>query len=175
MAIITLMSVAVYAAVLDVGTVQLVEPGGVMGLDRTLGGWLPGWFARLWHPGLLLFAGMNFCFIYSLEVARKIRVPEQERPQVDTYSRRLGLNGALTLVVAMQALGLVLLGVAGPALHVHPSAYVSGVGALAVVAAAFWLFARSPKARTAKRLESIGALTVLLVNVALLITWGVMR
>ncbi|MEB3222043.1 MAG: AMP-binding protein [Candidatus Sericytochromatia bacterium] len=166
MAIITLMSVAVYAAVLDVGSAS------VFGLDRTLGGWLPGWFARLWHPGLLLFAGMNFCFIYSLEVARKIRVPEQERPQVDTYSRRLGLAGALMLVIATQALGLVLLGIAGPALHVHASVYWLGAGALALVATAFGLFARKPRAEMAKRLESVGALTVLLVNVALLITWG---
>jgi acyl-CoA synthetase (AMP-forming)/AMP-acid ligase II len=174
MAIITLMSIAVYAAVLDVGAAP-TGAATALGLDPTLGGWLPGWFARLWHPGLLLFAGMNFCFIYSLEVARKIRVPEQERPQVDTYSRRLGLRGALVLVLASQAIGLGLLGLAGPALHVHPATYGVGTLALAVVTAAFVRFGRSPDAGSARRLESVGALTVLVVNVVLLVTWGMAR
>jgi acyl-CoA synthetase (AMP-forming)/AMP-acid ligase II len=154
MAIISLMSLAAYAALLAV---------------------LPGAVGRLWHPSLLLFAAMNFCMVYSLEVARKIRVPSQERPHADTYSKRLGIPGALATVVGMQAAGLGLLALAARDLHVHPAAFAVGGGAWLLVVAAYVTFGRSPSAKAAKKLDAVAALTYLLLNVALIVSWGIAR
>jgi hypothetical protein len=129
----------------------------------------------LWHPSLLLFAAMNFCMVYSLEVARKIRVPSQERPHADTYSKRLGIPGALTTVVGMQAAGLGLLALAAKDLHVHPAAFAIGGGAWLLVVAAYVQFGRSPSAKAAKKLDAVAALTYLLLNVALIVSWGIAR
>ena len=176
MAIISLMSLAAYGAVLDALPLQVVQAvGGGQGLDGTLHGLLPALAAKVWHPSLLLFAGMNFCLIYSLEVARKIRTPELERPQVDTYSRRLGIPGALALVVATQLSGLAMLGLAAPALHVPGAVFALGFATIAFVAVRYRMFYLNPTAKASKRLEATGALTLLNLNIALIVAWGFFR
>lgn len=49
-----------------------------------------------------LFASLSFFMTFSMEVARKIRVPERERPEVDTYSRGMGVGGAMAVVHCLQ-------------------------------------------------------------------------
>jgi 4-hydroxybenzoate polyprenyltransferase len=151
MFIISMMSMTAYAALLAL---------------------MPGTLHRLWHPSLVLFAMMNFCFVYSLEVARKIRTPEQERAQVDTYSRRMGINGALMTVVGAQTLALTLLGIAARDLRVNSIAYALGCAALALVAAHFWKFSRNPTPEVARKLDAAAALTYLVLNVSLIVTWA---
>ena len=51
---------------------------------------------------LLAALGLNG-LVFSLEVARKVRLPEAERPEVDTYSKTLGVRRAALLVPAVQA------------------------------------------------------------------------
>ncbi|MEB3198777.1 MAG: AMP-binding protein [Candidatus Sericytochromatia bacterium] len=176
MAIISLMSLTAYAAILDaLPSAAVAALAAQAGPDGTLGGLLPPVAQKVWHPSLMLFAGMNFCLIYSLEVARKVRVPSQERPQVDTYSRRLGIPGALALVIGMQGLALGLLALAAPALHVGSLAILSGAAAIGLVTLAFVRFARRPSAEQAKKLEAVATLTLLTLNGVLLASWGMGR
>lgn len=176
MAIISLMSLAAYGAILDALPWSVVSHlSGAQGFDATLHGVLPALASRVWHPGLLLFAGMNFCLIYSLEVARKIRTPELERPQVDTYSRRLGIPGALVLVLATQCSGLAMLALASSALHVPWGVFLWGGLTIAFVAVRYGMFYLNPTPAASKRLEATGALTLVNLNVALILFWGVFR
>ncbi|MFC1742766.1 UbiA family prenyltransferase [Candidatus Riflebacteria bacterium] len=45
-----------------------------------------------------------FFFVFSLEAGRKIRTPEDERPNYTTYSKIMGMKGALIFVFVLQAL-----------------------------------------------------------------------
>jgi len=45
----------------------------------------------------IVYAANAFFWVYSLEIARMIRVPEAEKPDVDTYSKLLGSMGGYGL------------------------------------------------------------------------------
>ncbi|MDB5105529.1 MAG: hypothetical protein JWP91_3218 [Fibrobacteres bacterium] len=59
-------------------------------------------------PGFFLFAFLGFSMTFSLEVSRKIRVAAVERPEVDTYSKVIGIGPSLFLVLAFQAAVMIL-------------------------------------------------------------------
>lgn len=54
-------------------------------------------------PDFFLFAFLGFCMTFSLEVARKIRVPEAEMPGADSYSKVIGIPGSMLLAMGFQA------------------------------------------------------------------------
>ena len=124
----------------------------------------------------LCVCGIGFAF--ALEVARKVRAPEDEREGVDSYTRSLGLRGAPLTVQALLAVAA-----AAGALLIHGAGVRSGV-AFACVAlaplpgiAASAAFLRRPVARAAKNVENgtgIAVLTLLVVlSVAILGSRGV--
>ena len=53
--------------------------------------------------GFFLFASLSFFMTFSMEVARKIRLPALERSEVDTYSKVVGVGWAMILVHVLQA------------------------------------------------------------------------
>ncbi|MEO6097928.1 MAG: UbiA family prenyltransferase [Fibrobacteria bacterium] len=59
-------------------------------------------------PGFFLFAFLGFSMTFSLEVSRKIRVAAEERPEVDTYSKEIGIGPSMALVPAFQAAVMIL-------------------------------------------------------------------
>jgi 4-hydroxybenzoate polyprenyltransferase len=106
----------------------------------------------------------------SLEVGRKLRAPEDERPGVDSYTKVLGTTGAPALaagfLVAAAAAGAGLLGAAGSG---SAAAYLSlalaagpGVGGAAA-------FARGPSDGSAKRAEALVGVSLLLLPLALIV------
>lgn len=102
-------------------------------------------------------------FVLSLEVARKVRLPEDERDGVDTYSRGLGVRRAALLVPALQAASLAAL------LPLPLGAGRWAVLAVAVlgVAVVVLRFVRRPTARGAERLVGPAAGGALLAFAAL--------
>ena len=62
--------------------------------------------ATLGDPAIHLAALAINGFVLSIEVARKIRLPEEERPEVDTYSKVLGVRASALLVPAIQVLSV---------------------------------------------------------------------
>lgn len=124
----------------------------------------------------LCVSGIGFAF--ALEVARKVRAPEDEREGVDSYTRSLGLRGA---PLAVQAL-LVVAAAAG-ALLLHGTGVRSApafvCGALTPLPGIFACaaFLRRPDAGAAKKVENgtgIAVLALLIVlSVAILGSRGV--
>ena len=104
--------------------------------------------APLADPALLLAAlGLNG-LVFSLEIARKIRLPEAERPEVDTYSKTLGVRRAALLVPAVQVASVV----AFLPLALGPVRWAMLALAVLGVLAATLRFLRRPTARGARQL-----------------------
>ena len=114
----------------------------------------------------LCVSGIGFAF--ALEVARKVRAPEDEREGVDSYTRSLGLRGA---PLAVQA--LLVIAAASGALLIHGTG-VRSAAAFAFVALAplpgilgTAAFLRRPVAGAAKKVEAGTAISVLILLVVL--------
>jgi len=60
------------------------------------------------NPGIYIFALVSFFMTFSLEVARKIRIANVERDEIDTYSKSLGIRGSIILsnILQLGVLGL---------------------------------------------------------------------
>jgi 4-hydroxybenzoate polyprenyltransferase len=82
--------------------------------------------------GFFLFATLSFVMTFSLEVSRKIRVPAAERPEVDTYSKAVGVRGSIALVSIFQGFVLAIAWLLRDALRMPAWFYP--------LAAAAWLF-----------------------------------
>ncbi len=116
------------------------------GYDWKLQGALPA-------VGLLLFFGVSYTNGLVLEIGRKLRAPESEKPGVETYTQLWGLKFAtfLWLGVLIANYGLALAAL----LHAHISGMVPVLTAFFVLALVPWvLFFRKPTPRHAKLVES---------------------
>ena len=124
-------------------------------------GWLWTASAPLTGPGttrLALLAALSLLGGFAFEIARKTRAPAAERDGVDSYSRVLGLGGAIAATLALLAGGaavqVALLGMLGA------GGWASAlIGALlagtAAVYAAGWRRADEPLLRRAEVLTSL--------------------
>ncbi len=128
--------------------------------------WIFAGFARVsgveqpWTVlSLSLFAVAINSLIFSLEVARKIRLPEFEREGVDTYSQVIGYQNSAWLAVGIQALGLILLYSSAPAISHY--AWFGLLIVFAGVAGLVVKFLRAPDEKTAEKLANPCALTLL--------------
>jgi len=122
---------------------------------------------------VVLMAALAFAAGLAVEVARKIRAPEDERPMADSYTRALGIRGAMRLLLSATLTAALLAGwlatrLAGDGSVALPSAAVGLGCALAVWAAAS--FARRPDGGRAKRVEGAVGLAVLLAHLLVAVT-----
>ena len=115
---------------------------------------------------------------FAFEIGRKTRAPADERPTVDSYTKVLGLHGAVTTLILLSvALGGVL------ALLLLRSATGLGLGiglglaglAALLPCAPLLSFLRQPSSRGSKGIEAAIALQTLLVYGAVAATWLVQR
>ncbi len=120
--------------------------------------------------------GVGLCF----ELSRKFLAPEDEKPTLDTYTRRFGPRGAswvgfATLVVAAGCSAWLVHTLALPG-------WVGGLIGLATIvgAAGYARYAASPTARNARGVKDLGTLAVVLLELFLVVgmvaargvTWG---
>lgn len=132
---------------------------------------------------IALLAGLSFLSGAAFEVTRKLRAPEEERENVDSYTKYFGPAGASALV------GLLLLSsafmLAGLASWVFGEVPSLGwlVALFGLIIPAYWAlfsFSKNPTAKTRKPTEGMVALAMLggylFLTVALLssqaVTWG---
>jgi hypothetical protein len=142
----------------------LMVLGVFVGLGDTV---MPG--VNLFTQPLMLYAANVYFWVYSLEIARKIRVPEAEKEDVDTYSKLLGPMGAVYATVTCQAIGLIFLKAS--------RLYDSNIGWM-VVNGMFFLGAalmfqqtRTKVAAKLEKLDNVAALPFITLQIALIIGW----
>ena len=109
--------------------------------------------------------GVGLCF----EVSRKFLAPEDEKPTLDTYTRRFGPLGASwvafsTLAVAAACSAVLVRLTALPG-------WVDGLVGLATLvgAAGYVRYAATPTARNAKGVKDLGTLAVVLLELSLVV------
>lgn len=114
-----------------------------------------------WNPWFLLQLAMGASTGLGWEISRKIRFPEEEHPQVDTYSKIFGYQGASVLAFGILALGLLSVTPLAIALGFPPYAFwILMTGALATQVG-FALFWNRPTAKGARKLGDWAAVTML--------------
>jgi 4-hydroxybenzoate polyprenyltransferase len=128
---------------------------------------LPG--VDLFRQPLMLYAASIYCWVYSLEIARKIRVPEAEKPDVDTYSKLLGPMGAIYATTAAQACGLIFLRMSR--LYDSPTGWLVINGAFILGAVLMVMAGSRPTARKLEKLDGVAALPFITFHVALIVGW----
>lgn len=110
------------------------------------------------HSGFFLFAGLSFLVTFSLEVSRKIRVPEAERPEVETYSKLIGVRGSMIFIVALQGAALLVLLGLSETLHLFTVFWIPPVAAWLGVAIGLWLQSRRLTDERSKKLDRLASL-----------------
>ena len=101
---------------------------------------------------------------FSFEIGRKLRAPADERPTVDSYSKVLGVRGAVFTLLALTlsegaALVFMVQQIAGTALH--PAGVSLSILAAALPIAPLLVFLRAPAAKSGKLIEAAIALQAL--------------
>ena len=151
-------------------THMLVLPGMILAVYLSVGQLSPQYDAFAWP--LLAYAAVQFGMAFSLEVARKVRLPANEKPNVDTYSGQLGLRGALATILGCQAVALLLLTFVQDALQLGMRAVVAGLVAWLLVAIGYAALAKWLPARFERQVEALAVLTPFVLDIAVFVSWG---
>ncbi len=115
-----------------------------------------GWNAMFW-----LQLGMGVGTGLGWEMSRKIRMPEEEHDQIDTYSKHFGPSGASVLAFAILGAGATCAGALGVFLDFPPYAFGILLVGVILMQVGFALFWRKPTAKGARRLGDWAAVTML--------------
>jgi 4-hydroxybenzoate polyprenyltransferase len=127
-----------------------------------------GWHSLFWLQ-LAMGAGTGL----GWEMSRKIRMPEEEHAQVDTYSKIFGYKGGSLLAFAVLMTGAICAVAVGALLSLPPSPplspYAFGVYALGIILTqvGFVRFWRKPTAKGARKLGDWAAVTMLASYIAI--------
>jgi 4-hydroxybenzoate polyprenyltransferase len=127
------------------------------------------WQAPPWY---WLYSMVGFLLAFNWEVSRKIRVPEDEREGLDSYSRLFGTYGAAYLVLAIRVVDTVL--VTWVAYHLGLSIwfYLLLVLLFLVCLVGFFQYRFRTSTATAKRLGVYAGFYIVAFDVALAIELG---
>jgi 4-hydroxybenzoate polyprenyltransferase len=135
------------------------------------------WLARIGArtelpPAVRTLALLGAGIAATLEVARKFRAPEDERPTIDTYTRQLGVRGAsVTLTALILGVGAAAAALITDAAHVSTAVLAICLPIAVIPAAAgAGAYAAEPTAKRAAIVEKLAGLSVLLVLLTSLIS-----
>lgn len=120
-----------------------------------------------WHAVFWLQLAMGAGTGLGWEMSRKVRMPEDEHPQIDTYSKHFGPMGASTMAYAVLVSGAVCASFAG--IQAGFPGYAFGLLGLGWIVATvgfvrFWL---KPTPKGAKGLDNWAAVLMLLCYIAI--------
>ena len=155
-----------------------VLAGMVLGIHLSLVDLGAGYDPFAWP--LLAFMAVGFAMVFSLEVARKVWHPEDEKQGVDSYSGRIGIPGSVATLVGFQFAALLMLTGVAAALHIRFSVLtvIWGAWCLATVVLGRGLqdarVSGYPR-DLARRVEAVSALPVLVFNLSLIVNWGFLK
>jgi 4-hydroxybenzoate polyprenyltransferase len=119
----------------------------------------PGWF---W-----LYSWVGFFVTFNWEISRKVRVPEDERAGVDSYSKIFGPFGAAYLVLGVRVIDTAMVAVVGWHLGLSAWFYVAIVALFFLCLAGVAHYRLRPTRATAKRLELYAGLYIVAFDAAL--------
>ncbi len=119
-------------------------------------------------PDFFLFAFLGFCMTFSLEVSRKIRIASVEKPDVDTYSKVIGIRGSLMLAASFQAAVIALAWLLRHALGLPVWFLASTIGTWMVVVILFMVLGRRLTDAKSRKLDKVAALFYLQFYLSLL-------
>jgi 4-hydroxybenzoate polyprenyltransferase len=114
----------------------------------------------------------SYAYGFAIEIGRKLKAPEEERPEVDSYTRALGTRrapvilGAIVVLISAAFAWMLALGSEGAA-RSGATAGVALAGAVGLAACA--RFRSAPSGRAAKACETAVGVVVLLDHLALLV------
>jgi 4-hydroxybenzoate polyprenyltransferase len=119
----------------------------------------PGWF---W-----LYSWVGFFVTFNWEISRKVRVPEDEREGVDSYSKIFGPFGAAYLVLGVRVIDTAMVALVGRHLGLSPWFYVAITALFFLCLAGVVHYRLRPTRATAKRLELYAGLYIVAFDAAL--------
>lgn len=127
-------------------------------------------------PGFFLFAFLGFSMTFSLEVSRKIRVAEVERPEVDTYSKVIGIGPSMLLVLGFQAAVMILAAFLRGHLELPLWFHGSAMAAWLAVAGVYAAWGRGLTDERSRKLDKVASLFYLqfylsLLGILIMRTW----
>ena len=123
-------------------------------------------------PALALLALLSLLGGLAFEIARKIKAPEAERPGVDSYSRTLGLRGAIAAALLVLLAGVVVQATLLRQLQARPWPLVL-LGGLYLLAAGTYAFClRRPRAHPLKAAERLVSLELLVSYLSIVLELG---
>lgn len=130
-----------------------------------------------WEAPLLfhLYAWVGFFVTFNWEVSRKIRAPDEEHPEIVTYSGRLGYRGAAAFVLVLRAVDTLLVAIVGWALALGTGFHWAIVLLYVVTWRSARRFMRRPTSVNARRLEKVAGSYIIAFDLilAVAILWKV--
>ena len=100
----------------------------------------------------MLALSMN-AFFFSLEVARKVRLPQYEKPEVDTYSQVIGMKNTVLLAIFVQAFSFACFYFSGVPVGVIAWSVMIGVFLIVSVGASIKLLKKPEKVAAEKLVD----------------------
>jgi 4-hydroxybenzoate polyprenyltransferase len=123
-------------------------------------------------PWYWLYSMVGFFLAFNWEVSRKIRVPEDEREGLDSYSRLFGTYGAAYLVLVIRMIDTVLVALVAFHLGLSVWFYLLMVILFLVCLIGFFQYRFRTSTATAKRLGIYAGIYIVAFDLALAIELG---
>lgn len=124
---------------------------------------------HLWSaPSVVLrFAAMSYFVGLGFEIARKVRAPEDERPDMVTYSKPMGpVKAALSVLAAFATASSIGVNL-GSVLNFRPWYPLELIILMTIIITGVYQYSVNPTAKNAKRLQDYAGISVFIVN------WGI--
>jgi 4-hydroxybenzoate polyprenyltransferase len=121
----------------------------------------PGWF---WW-----YAFVGFFVTFNWEISRKIRIPAEEKPGVETYSSLFGPRTAATIVLAIRLIDTVMVMAVGKHLDLSGWFFAVIITMFLATLISYTLFVSQLTTVTAKRLERVAGMYIIGFDLALAI------
>jgi 4-hydroxybenzoate polyprenyltransferase len=123
-------------------------------------------------PSYWLYSMVGFLLAFNWEVSRKIRVPEDEREGLDSYSRLFGTYGAAYMVLAIRVIDTALVALVAYQIGLSVWFYLLLVLLFLVCLVGFFQYRFQTSTATAKRLGIYAGFYIVAFDLALAIELG---
>ena len=120
------------------------------------------------HTAFFYFAFLSFFMTFSLEVSRKIRMPDEENDNIDTYSRPLGIAKSLVLVVSFQAAVFIISILLRESLNINLWFYILNAIVWFFVATKYTMDYKTLNSEKCKKLDKTASLFYMVFYISLL-------
>lgn len=118
-------------------------------------------------PLFWVYAFVGFFVTFNWEISRKIRVPQDEKSGVQSYSKLFGMFGAAYAVILIRMIDTAMVSTVGFQLGLSPWFYAILVGLFFVCLIGLWQFKTNPCRTTANRMETYAGMYIIAFDITL--------